>query len=50
MDIEDNNIKVRSFAIETSFYQIEIVIEYTVVGKWPYQTFQVISRVYILIL
>ena len=55
VDIDDNDIRMRelynpTFPIETFFHQIELAVEYITAGKRPYQTVQVVSRAYLLVL
>ena len=55
VDIEDNDTRMResynpTFPIETLFHQIELAVEYATAVKRPYQTAQVVSRAYLLVL
>ena len=55
VDIEDNDTRMQepynpTFPIETFFHQIELAVEYATAGKRPYETAQVVSRAYLLIL
>ena len=54
-NIEDKNSRMReptipNFSIETLCHQIRIAIKYTVAGKRSYQTAQVASCAYLLVL
>ena len=54
-NIEDKNSRMRepnfpTFSIETLCHQIKIMVKYTLSGKWSYQTAQVASRAYLLVL
>ena len=55
VDIEDNDTRMRkpynpTFPIETLLHQIELAVEFTTAGKRPYQTTQVVSCAYPLVL